>query len=139
MCYEEKTSNFFNDYSDYDYPRNSNNQESSNNENENNEDKTEQEENKKNENENVNLWNLFYYLLIKVEDNETENDKKNSEYDLGDFEFVDEHNTNEGDIEKILLLSPGKNLRVDEITISEYNDNNFWKLPALDNFNLEDL
>jgi hypothetical protein len=58
LCYEEKTSNFFNDYSDYDYPRNSN-QESSNNENENVEDNTEKEDKQKNENENVNLKNYF--------------------------------------------------------------------------------
>lgn len=68
-----------------------------------------------------------------------ENDKKNNEYDLGDFEFVDEHNQNEGEIEKILLNSPGKKLKVDEITTSEYNDNNYWKLPGLDNFSLDDL
>ncbi len=68
-----------------------------------------------------------------------DNDKKNSEYDLGDFEFVDEHNNNDAEIEKILLNSPGKKLYVDEITTREYNDNNFWKLPGLNNFSLEDL
>lgn len=68
-----------------------------------------------------------------------ENEKKNSEYDLGDFEFVDEHNNTEGEIEKILLNSPGKNLKVDEIMTVEYNDNNFWKLPGLNNFSLDGL
>ena len=52
---------------------------------------------------------------------------------------MDEHNNNEGEIEKLMLNSPGIKLKVDEITTVEYDDNNYWKLPVLDNFRLEDL
>ena len=66
-------------------------------------------------------------------------DKKNSEYDLGDFYFVDEHNINDAEIEKSLLNSPGKILHVDEFIEKQYNDINYWKLPELNNLNLDDL
>ena len=55
---------------------------------------------------------------------------------------MDEHNNNEVEIEKLMLMSPGKKLKVDEITneeYEEYDDNNYWKLPGLSNFSLEDL
>jgi len=53
---------------------------------------------------------------------------------------VDEHNNNEGEIEKNLLNSPGKKLKVDELEKAEYIDSNYWKLPGqLNNFSLDDL
>ena len=71
-----------------------------------------------------------------------ENDKKNSEYELGDFEFADENNNYEDEIEKMkkyILNSLGKKYKVDEVEVEEYSDNNFWKLPNLNNFSLDDL
>ena len=50
---------------------------------------------------------------------------------------MDEHNNNEVDIEKILLASPGRKLKVDEFMTVEYTDNNYWKLPGQVNFSLE--
>jgi len=39
----------------------------------------------------------------------------------------------------MILNSPGIKLRVDELTRDEYTDNNYWKIPVLSDFSLDDL
>ncbi len=52
----------------------------------------------------------FNFKNFQNQNQEHDTENKNSEYDLGGFEFVDEHNAHESDLEKMMLSAQSKYL-----------------------------